>query len=793
MTLSGDQPSTETPRALRVCFISHQYPPDVIGGIGRFTADLARGFSVAGHDVHVLTTQGGVCMATRQNGVWIHRLPSSPAIPRFIRSDYSGLHLARMGCVYREIVRLHQEQPIDIISCPIWLAEGLLVAMDPRFVSVLSLHTSSKTGLDLQSASLGTDPLTELERLCVRAHAYTHANSHAAVNKITDEYGPPTGVVVIPHGVNDRSELIRRSREEDGRVRVLLVGLLDKRKGADALYEIIPAVLARFPNVEFMLVGQETAIAELQNQTLSAALKARLAGSPDTLSRVEFAGVVSDRELNEAYANADILLLPSRFESFGLTVVEAMSFGLPVVAWKAGGVCETIVDGETGILVEVDDCPGIVEAVGRLAADSALRKRFGKAGRRRYLAHFSTAVSVPRTIETYRAIVDRSASTAKPHGSFDVNDLASKIAGVVEATTVAKGDAALETARLLIAGDGSDQPRVGVILRCFNSSAYVVSALESVFAQTYQNFRCVVIDDASSDGSAFLVSSWLFEKKDNRFSLVGNERSLGWMACIAAGRDAGDEFVAFLDGADLWSPDFLETHVGVIRSRVVHLSCSDRVGIDPNGQMSGGALFSPAYQQRKRRFSRRLQSIGGNLSESGPPNVSRLPPTYLRSMPRRIASSMVVRRSLLDAVLPSDPQNFQVGVHEHILLLCHFLAGSYVIDRGLSACHCETEKSLSPIAAFAAEATAYSAPKRHADDLVVARQVARHLLDYPPQLATVLPARGRQVLLRKLVRTCLLAGVSIEDARLNDALGRARLLRDRLRAKVWFLRSQLDS
>ena len=232
--------------------------------------------------------------------------------------EQAGLFLARMGVIYREVARLHNKKAFDIISSPIWLAEGLIVAMDPRFTSVLSLHTSTKTGFDLAGrVQLASDnPATTLEMQCVSAHSYTHANSNAAISKITAEYVAPNGAIVIPHGVNDESSRYVRTRGDDGRVRVLIVGLLDKRKGADVLYDIIPGILSRFSMVEFTLAGPAYPLAELGNDTLPSAMKKSFAGKSDILQRVNFAGVVSDPELYQHYANADLLLLTSRYESY---------------------------------------------------------------------------------------------------------------------------------------------------------------------------------------------------------------------------------------------------------------------------------------------------------------------------------------------------------------------------------------------------------------------------------------------------------------------------------------------
>jgi glycosyltransferase involved in cell wall biosynthesis len=761
LTIDRNQTPANQDQTLRVCFISHQYPPGIIGGIGRFTADLASGFAAAGHDVHVVSSQGGVCGATLEDGVLVHRLPGHPALSEAMKQERAGHFLSRLGAVYREVVRLHEEKPFDIVSSPIWLAEGLLVAMDPRFVSILSLHTSSKSGLD--SVGVG-DPLAILEMRCVGAHSHTHANSNAAVKKITAEYCAPNGVVIIPHGVNDMSPRYPRARHDDGRVRVLVVGLLDKRKGADVLYDLIPKILSRFSAVEFVLAGPAYPMAEFRHKTLPAAMKARFSTRPEILQRVTFAGVVSDQELYRFYTDADLLLLPSRYESFGLSVIEAMSFGLPVVAWKAGGVCETVIDGETGILVDVEDRNGLIEAVGRFAADPDLRRRYGESGRKRYLLNFSTAISIPRTIAAYRKILETSRASSEAHHACRHDTLVSRFTAVIERTTALKGESARHAARLLIDGDSSGQPRVGIIIRCFNSAAHVTAALDSVLAQIHPNFVCVVVDDASSDHSAEVVANWIADKQDGRFSLVRNRVNRGQMASAAIGLAACEgELVAFLDADDIWIPEFLQIHVSVIHRTSIAVSCSDRL------------------------IERQIWT-GASETSRGPPPVRVVPPSYLKC-PCSAGSSMMVRRSVLEAVIPADADSLGICAHEYILTICHYISGSFVIDRPLMAS--QGDKEPSPFTVPESCSAPRSAAKQD-DRLVVVRALLRHLLDYPPKLASLLPARRRDILVRSLVRRCLLAGIAVEDPRVYRVLGSSRILRDRLRAKVWFLRRGLD-
>jgi glycosyltransferase involved in cell wall biosynthesis len=107
--------------------------------------------------------------------------------------------------------------------------------------------------------------------------------------------------------------------------------------------------------------------------------------------------------VEEVLVGADLFLLPSESESFGLAALEAMSCEVPVIASQAGGLPEVVVDGETGYLCPVGDVEGMAEAALRLLGDEELRRKMGEAARRRAVEVFSQDAVVRR----YRAIYQR--------------------------------------------------------------------------------------------------------------------------------------------------------------------------------------------------------------------------------------------------------------------------------------------------------------------------------------------------------------------------------------------------
>lgn len=175
--------------------------------------------------------------------------------------------------------------------------------------------------------------------------------------------------------------------------RVITVARLeagDSYKGVDTLVWAWPRVLDRVPSAELLVVGEGSGRRDLE----------RLARQAGVEGRVRFLGRLSDPELCRAYRSADVFALPGRAqlgpraygEGFGIVFVEAAAFGLPVVAGRAGGAPEAIVEGVTGLLVDPLDREDVANAVCSLLLDPGLARRMGAAGMRLASERFSYSV-----------------------------------------------------------------------------------------------------------------------------------------------------------------------------------------------------------------------------------------------------------------------------------------------------------------------------------------------------------------------------------------------------------------
>lgn len=183
---------------------------------------------------------------------------------------------------------------------------------------------------------------------------------------------PPERIHVVPPGF-DRLPVRRTRKPSGGPVRVLCVAQWIPRKGILTL--VRTWTKRERPGMVLELVGETDADPEY-----AAAVRKTIAAAHDT--SVVVSGSVDDTALAEAYAAADLFVLPSCYEGYGMVYAEALSFGLPVIACRVGPIPD-LVGREAAVLVPPNDPAALSEALDLLLGDPALRRRMSRATRRR--------------------------------------------------------------------------------------------------------------------------------------------------------------------------------------------------------------------------------------------------------------------------------------------------------------------------------------------------------------------------------------------------------------------------
>ncbi|MDC9825773.1 glycosyltransferase family 4 protein [Devosia sp. ZB163] len=210
---------------------------------------------------------------------------------------------------------------------------------------------------------------------------------------------------IIPHGVNtarfspvdSRSELKQQLGLDPGASYVGVFGAVRPSKGTDLFIDAMIANAGERPEWKALIVGnvvpaQRRYAEELQQRVAAASLS----------DRITFLGHVADAR--DYIRAVDICVAPSRNEGFGLTPLEAMSSGVPVIASSAGSYAETVVDGQSGLLFETGSSASLAQALVRLMDDDQLRMALGKSGRERVLASFSVEREAAALLDLYRGL-----------------------------------------------------------------------------------------------------------------------------------------------------------------------------------------------------------------------------------------------------------------------------------------------------------------------------------------------------------------------------------------------------
>lgn len=178
---------------------------------------------------------------------------------------------------------------------------------------------------------------------------------------------------------------------------VLFVGRIEPLKGIDTLIRAVAQLCREDSDMCVVVIGGDEEVSESQEMVRLMELREEL-GVNDL---VTFLGARDQNRLQYYYSAAQVLVMPSDYESFGMVALEAMACGTPVIAFARGAAPEIIIDGETGFLVE--DVDGMAKAVGKVEHIDPARCR------RHVLEHFSPPVMAERYLAVYRRILDRTA------------------------------------------------------------------------------------------------------------------------------------------------------------------------------------------------------------------------------------------------------------------------------------------------------------------------------------------------------------------------------------------------
>lgn len=318
----------------------------------------------------------------------------------------------------------HRELPFDVLESPEIGAEGSLIARAfPELAIVVKLHTpgylvtqigyeapmfSERLRFSLGALRRGRwstlrppsyvaeeDP----ECLFTRAADEVAAPSRSISDRLTADWGLDTSRISnFPLPYEPSPELLALPLPHSART-IGFLGRLEARKGIVELAKAIPVMLAADPGLKFRLIGPTWPYRKNDMESWIRSV------CRNFLDRIEFVGAVSKQRLPIELGQCDIMVLPSRWESFGFVCPEAMAAGRAVIGSSAGGMSEIIEPGVSGLLVKPNSPAAIVNAVLSLSNRPDEVVRLGAAGRERVLQHLSAKDVFPHQMRSYQRAI----------------------------------------------------------------------------------------------------------------------------------------------------------------------------------------------------------------------------------------------------------------------------------------------------------------------------------------------------------------------------------------------------
>ena len=402
---------------MRILHIVTAFPRSPTDIISPWLVELLKRLQAAGHDVEVLAPayRGG---GNRElNGIPVHRFRYFPAAWEDLTHDQATPDRLRRSLRFRVVMppfyllggvwaawRLCRRRSYDIIHVHWPLPHALFGWAAKRACGAPMI--TQWYGVELRWVKSSLRWLKRFLVWALRASDQVVAISSATAREIAALAPVPVRVIPYAVGFSDGGALPSTApprRQPDDPFVILFVGSLVERKGVRYLIDALQVLPPHLP-AQLAIIGDGPERPGLAEQVRRQGLE----------RRVTLPGRVSEQELRRAYAAAHVLVLPAIVdtrgdtEGLGVVLLEAMTYGVPVIGSNLGGITDIIIDGETGLLVAPNEPDLLARALVSLIGDSGLRDLMGKAGAARFNEAFLASRMTRELQEVYQEVASPS-------------------------------------------------------------------------------------------------------------------------------------------------------------------------------------------------------------------------------------------------------------------------------------------------------------------------------------------------------------------------------------------------
>ncbi|MEU1527252.1 glycosyltransferase family 4 protein [Nocardia rhamnosiphila] len=390
---------------MKILMVSWEYPPVVVGGLGRHVHHLATSLAAAGHEVVVLARRPtGTSPATHPThsfiaeGVLVVAVAEDPPIFDF-GEDMLAWTLAMGHAMVRAGVALDKPGigegwTPDVVHAHDWLVAHPAIALAEYYdvPLVSTIHATEAGRHSGWVAGRVNRQVHSVEWWLANESDALITCSTSMKDEVERLYRPDRiPVHVIRNGIDVGAWTFRTRSPRSGPPRLLYVGRLEYEKGVQDAIAALPRIRRAHPGTVLTVAGVGTQFEWLR----------QLARTHRVARAVHFAGQLDHAELLGWLHGADAIVLPSRYEPFGIVALEAAAAGTPLVTSTAGGLGEAVIDGVTGASFEPADVHGLVDAVVSVLGDPVTAQERAFAARERLTADFAWDVVAAETADIY--------------------------------------------------------------------------------------------------------------------------------------------------------------------------------------------------------------------------------------------------------------------------------------------------------------------------------------------------------------------------------------------------------
>ena len=375
-TFDAEPEDTQRIRGSHIVLVCRWFDANPYNGIPQSYRLLASALAACGHIVRVVA-------ASRQahGEVELDRLPIVHKVAAEGASPSEW-----QNAVVTEVRSISDRWPVDLVIGPNWDSEALGLA-GGAIPLVTTLHTPLSTIVELDSRIDPQHPQIQMllanEDLLINASRGLLAATEAVLEEIHCSVIARRRSAIIPRGFVDTT--IRRVALPE-HYSVLMVGRCELRKGVDTLLGAWAEVVRVAPNAVLRVTGTGWDATAIDWDGSKSELLARFVADGSVVAT----GRLDQDALLREYANARVVVVPSRYESFGLVAAEAMRSGVPVIATNVGGLPAVVgTDAAAGLLVARDDAADLSRALLELLLDDERNESMGRAARRRFEERFT--------------------------------------------------------------------------------------------------------------------------------------------------------------------------------------------------------------------------------------------------------------------------------------------------------------------------------------------------------------------------------------------------------------------